>query len=640
MSTRPGYMGKISRVDLSTGAVTTIATEEYSEDFVGGRGIATKIYWDEVSPQTSAFDPGNRLVFIGGPCAGFNGLAGSRWQVCGKSPAVSAHSFTYSNLGGTWGAALKAAGFDGLVVQGRAERPVYLIISDGKVEIRGASGLWGKGSVEAREVLKGELGNALKVVAAGPAGDNMSVMANILAENDASGSGGLGAVMGSKRLKAIAVGGLGVVKAAHPERLERLLARARELLRDCPPISTREGRESFPLESDHCAWCTDECMRGVYQAKGGKRGKFICQSSAFYLELAKKYYGQTNEVPFYATRLCDDYGLHTKAISGAIAWLQRCYQAGVLTEKSVGLPLAKVGSLEFIEALTRSIAHRQGFGEVLAQGLSHAAQAVGPQAVGLLTDEITKAGDAATYGPKLYVTTGLLYATEVRQPIQQLHEISRLAMNWARWAKGMPQANLSSEAFRAIAKRFWGSEVAADFSTCEGKALAAKMIQDRQLAKESLILCDFSWPITYVEHSPDHVGDPTMESQVFSAITGRDVTEAGLYHVGDRIVNLQRSVLVREGHHGRESDTLPEACYTVPLQSERLNPDCLMPGKDGDPMSRKGAVVDRDEFQEMLGEFYELRGWDRETGLQKRATLEDLGLADVARDLTSRGLVR
>jgi aldehyde:ferredoxin oxidoreductase len=310
-----------------------------------------------------------------------------------------------------------------------------------------------------------------------------------------------------------------------------------------------------------------------------------------------------------------------------------------LTEKETGLPLDKIGSMAFLEALTRSIAFRQGFGDILAQGLPRAAEAVGNQALELLAGDVTRAGEAISYSPQAFITTGLLYAVEPRQPIQQLHELMRLSLLWVPWAEGKPHANFSSTVFRAIAKRFWGSERAADFSTYEDKALAAKIIQDRELVKDSLILCDSAWPLFYAEHPADHVGDPSLESKVCAAITGREVTEDGLYGIGERIFNLQRAVLSREGHLGRAFDRVPESSYSVPLKTERLNPNCLFPGKDGDVISRKGALFDRDKFQEMLGELYELRAWDRETGFQRKEKLEELGLDDVARDLRARDLL-
>ncbi|MBI2829975.1 MAG: hypothetical protein HYX81_02320 [Chloroflexi bacterium] len=644
MSANPGYAGKIARVDLSTGVVSHIPTESYAEAFVGGQGIAAKIYWDEVPPQVQALDPENRLIFATGPCAGFPRLSGARWVVCSKSPATTPQFFTSCNLGGSWGTELKAAGFDGLVVQGKAERPAYLLIQDGAITIADATNLWGKGSMQVREIIKGERGSAFKVVASGPAGDNIAVQAILLADGDAAGAGGLGAVMGAKKLKAIAVRGSGSIDAAHPRRLQELLDYAEVLSRGAPAVES-EGREV--VEKDHCAGCTVECNRNIYQAKDGQKGKFMCQPATMYTPWAMPYYKQANDVPFYATKLCDDYGLHTKSIAAIISWLNRCHKEGILTDNNVNLPLSKIGSLEFIQALTASIAHRQGFGELLAQGIQQAAASVGNRAVELLYDNsanitagLTKQGEMMAYQPRTFITTAIFYAMEPRQPIQQLHEVSRLSRQWLQWAKKMPQANLSSAVWRAIAKRFWGSELAVDYSTYEGKALAAKMIQDRQLARECLVLCDHQFPIYYVEHSSDHVGDPSLESKIVSAITGTERTEEELYKIGERLMNLQRAIRTREGHQGRESDVLPEGCFTIPLDKEQINPEVMLPGKNGEIISRKGTMLDKAKFHKMLGEYYKLRGWDQESGLQQKAQLEGLGLSDVAHDLSKRRLLK
>jgi aldehyde:ferredoxin oxidoreductase len=207
------------------------------------------------------------------------------------------------------------------------------------------------------------------------------------------------------------------------------------------------------------------------------------------------------------------------------------------------------------------------------------------------------------------------------------------------WAKNEEGALLSSEAFRAIAKRFWGDELAVDFSTYEGKALAAKKIQDRETAKECLILCDFLWPIMEQATSEDHVGDPTLESKIVSAVIGKEVDEKGLYEIGARVFNLQRAVLVREGGYGRDFDYPPDLCFSDPLQFDNQNPDCLMPGKDGEIISRKGAVLERKEFERMRDEYYALRQWDLDTGFQTRQFLEALNLSDVVEDLEKRGKI-
>ncbi|MCX5998549.1 MAG: hypothetical protein NTU41_02875, partial [Chloroflexi bacterium] len=269
------------------------------------------------------------------------------------------------------------------------------------------------------------------------------------------------------------------------------------------------------------------CARRVYEADDGSKGKFMCAASLFYQPWALAYYGGWNDVPFHATRLLNDYGFDSKAIDRMLSWLHACWKAGILTDEGTGIPISRMGSAEFIETLVRRIAFREGFGDVLARGMSAAAESIGPEAV----EQTRKIGYISLpqyediYGPRLMITNAMFYAMEPRIPIHQLHEIGYLMPKFASWAKGTPGATASSEVLRAIGKRFWGSELAADFSTYEGKALAARMIQDREYAKECLVVCDYLWPITDLASSPDHVGDPTLESKILSAVTGRDVDE-------------------------------------------------------------------------------------------------------------------
>ena len=303
------------------------------------------------------------------------------------------------------------------------------------------------------------------------------------------------------------------------------------------------------------------------------------------------------------------------------------------------MPLSKIGSLEFIENLVSKIALREGFGDVLAQGTQKAAEVVGDNSERFITDYMIRTGENSVYGPRLYLTPALLYALEPRLPIQHLHEISVPGMVWGMAQMGWGDSFMTSDVFRAIARRFFGSEIAVDFSTIEGKALAAVKIQDREYAKESLILCDLCWPITFSEITEDHVGDPTLESQICSAVTGRYIDEEGLYRIGERVFNLQRAILLREGRKGRPADALDEFEFTVPLKGDFGNPDCTVPGKDGQPFSRKGMVLDRQEFEKMKDEYYIIRDWDVATGLQSRKKLRDLGLDDVLPELEQRNLV-
>jgi len=633
-----GYAGKILRVDLSSGSITYVPTVNYADRFLGGRGIAAKIYWDEVSPNVKAFDPENRLIFVTGPLAGFTRLAGSRSQICGKSPATIPELFCYSNVGGSWGAELKFSGYDGTIIQGKSDKPVYLFLQDRIAEIRDASALWGKSSVETREILKGELGSSVKVLATGPAGENLVTFATVLADDDSSGSSGFGAVMGSKRLKAIAVRGSGKVVAANLERLREVTEYVHKLAKDAPmfpPIAYPP-----PKKRHACYGCIAGCGRTFSEVTNGERGKVCCQSGSFYREPAGFYYKEWTEVPFHATRLCDKYGLDTMVIEPMILWILRCTRAGILTDENTGIPISKFGSLEFIEGIIKKISLREGFGDILAQGISSAADLVGSGAKELIGDLIfPKTGQPYYYDPRMYITTGLFYAMEPRVPIQHLHEISLLMLHWLEWNSGAAHAYVSSDLTRAIAKSFWGSEIAADFSTYEGKALAAKKIQDRQYAKESLILCDHSWPIAHVKYSADHMGDPTIESKILSAVTGKVVDEEGLYRIGERVFNLQRAILAREGHRGREADSLPEFTYTTPLRFQKYNAECLLPGEGGKVITRKGAVVDRNKFEDMKDEYYNLRGWDVTSGLQTMTKLEQLELRDIAQNLAQSDLI-
>jgi aldehyde:ferredoxin oxidoreductase len=635
-----GYAGKILRVDLSSGMTSVVPTIDYADRFLGGRGIAAKIYWDEVAPEVKALEPDNRLIFMTGPLAGVSpGVGGVRWIVCGKSPVTTPEQFSYSNLGGSWGTELKFAGYDGVIVQGKSDKPVYLFIEDSTAELKDGSALWDISAVETRETIKQQLGNQTRVVAIGPAGAHMAAIATLLADNDASGSSGFGAVMGSKNLKAIAVRGRGKIATARREQLTELNRHARQLRRTSPTESLW-GERIVPEKKklDICRGCSLGCERLVYESKDGRKGKFICGQVGFYQGRAQMYYGEKDwsEIPFQAAMLANDYGVDVFAIGPMMMWLSRCHKSGILSDENTGIPLSQMGSLDFIEILLKKVSLREGFGDVLADGIVRASKLVGKGSDELITDYLSKGEQGLAYDPRYFITTGLLYAMEPRQPIQQLHEVSRPLLGWLSWMNKSEHAYLSTDVYRAIARRFWGTELAADLSTYEGKALAATRIQNRQYAKESLILCDWIWPIMSVEFSENHVGDPSLESKVLSAAIAEDMDEEGLYRIGERIVNLQRAILVREA---RDSDTIAEFHFTIPQRDDPMNPRGLAPGKDGEIFVKKGAMLDKTEFEEMKREFYHLRGWDAVSGLQTRTKLEELDLKDIADGLEERQLV-
>ncbi len=639
-----GYAGEILKVDLSDRKITKLPTANYADKYVGGRGFAVKLYWDLVPPEAKAYDPGNCFICVTGPAAGFKGIAGFRWQVCGKSALSEPEAFSYGNLGGSWGGFLKHAGYDALVVQGKSDRPVYIYIDDNRAEIRDASHVWGKSVYETSDTLKAEHGEKVSVMTTGQGGENLVSFATVFADEGASGSGGLGSVMGSKKLKAVAVTGSKWPEAAHPERLQNI---AKRLVRPAGAASLPSPWSIPGLSQPQiCYGCELGCTKDVYYDKDGRMLKSFCQATEVYQRQPREYYGEGKkamEMRLLGTKLADAYSLDTVAMQALIEWLILCRNEGILNDKYTGLPLSEAGTPEFIEMLMNKIAFRKGFGDILAQGALRAAESVGKKAIELTTKVIaTRASEKIDYDPRLFITTALLYATEPRRPIHQLHEVSFGLFSWLGRRGAGSGPTFSSEDFRRMAKKFWGSEIAADFSTYEGKALAAKKIQERQLVKESMIFCDFKFPNTIDMTSKDHTGDPTLESQIYSAITGKETSEEELYKVGERILNLQRAARLRQGWGGREGDKLLDYLHTKPLTKEDIffNPECTIPGKKGETTSRLGMVVDRVEFEKMKSEYYELRGWDVESGLPTNAKLKELGLGDVAVDLGKRGLLK
>jgi aldehyde:ferredoxin oxidoreductase len=639
-----GYAGKILIVDLSSGQTRVMPTSDYAPLFLGGRGIAAKLYWDLVPPETKALEPANCIVCASGPVAGFNGLAGGRWTICAKSAAGEPEAFTHGNLGGPWGATLKYAGYDALAITGKAEKPVYLFIHDGIVEIKNASHLWGKTTFESQETLLQELGKTVRVLTIGPAAENLVAFATALAEKGASVSGGLGSVFGSKNLKAIAVRGDNHPVAACPDKLKSIVDYIRPIR-----AGTFDGSSTWALEgitrNDFCYCCGLGCSRQSYADERNHRYKSFCQAGVFYAGAAGHFYHGWNPVQLKATQLCDAYGLDTIVMQPLIDFLLECYKEGIITEAASGLPLSKIGSLEFIEILIHQIAHRVGIGNLLAEGTLKAAANMGPVAQKIAFQHVaTRANETRDYDPRLLMNTALLYATELRRPIQQLHAVAgNLIISWTNWAQGKPGSFFSTNDLHEVARRFWGSPQAADYSTWEGKALCSKTVQDRAYAQESLVLCDIHWPmmITSPDHPAGHVGDPTLESRILSAITGQEVDDNALLHIGERIFNLQRAILLRQGWRGRQDDCLMDYYHTEPLARNAVffNPDGIMPGQSGKIISRLGCVVEKDQFEKLKNQYYRLRGWDEKTGYPSRSKLVDLKLGEVADDLSQRGLI-
>lgn len=645
-----GWTGSILRVDLPSGAFQKTPSTDFCENFIGGRLLASRIYWDEVSKNTQALHPDNLLMVMPGPLAGTQAIGCSRWVISAKSPHSYPDQYGFGNGGGFFGAALKRSGLDGLIIRGKAKALSYMLIENEQAKLNDARGLSDLETEETIAKLKEQHGSDARIVCIGPAGESQVRFAIARTEQGGTLSNGMGAVMGSKNIKAIVIKGGNKVPVAHPDKISELNRHIRFL---------RKGQnESLYLtepmilgidkgKNTPCYSCPGGCSRAFFKHTSGREEiRKTCASAFVYTSWDQLYHGEATETPFLATSLCDRFGLCTGEISNIIYWLYACFKQGVLTEDDTGLPLSKIGSLAFIETLVDRIVKKEGFGELLAQGTRRASIEKGKAAEEIALGHITPSGYVNdSYGGRVFLTNALFYATETRNPIIQLHEFSFTVLKWMLWyTTNGGMSSLHTDDLRRIAKRAWGDEKAVDFTTCEGKPRAAFMIQNRQHAKESMVACDRFYPLLDTDQRDDHMGDPTLVPQLFSAVTGKELSENDYYRLGERSFNLQRALQGREGRAGRKDDTIGEFNFTEPIETEEgmvglFNPDLEFPGPGDDIVTRKGKTMDRNDFERMKDEYYTLREWDVSTGFQKEERLKELGLTFVCDEMDKRGLL-
>jgi len=445
---------------------------------------------------------------------------------------------------------------------------------------------------------------------------------------------GFGSVMASKHLKAIAVNGSGRIAEADPEGVRLVREKLKKMTGPgyyniYSQMVPMPGTET--VKKLHCHACPQGCWRSLQRRASGLEGVRKCHMGSWYAKWDIKLNGATTDATFRAADLANDYSLCTDEILFLLLWMERCLEQGLLTEKQAELPVARMGSVEFMQEMLRKIALRQGFGAVLAQGAVRAAESLGSRSQAIVSDFLTSAGrPARTYGPKSFIMSTPVFAVEQRPAITTLHEICHPFTKWALWLKTDGKASyVSTDVLRAIAQRFWGGSQAVDFSTMEGKARAAKIIQDRQYAKECLVLCDLVWPVLDDASTADHVGDPALESRLLSAVTGLAVSEQGLSLTGERVFNLNRAIQLRDGRRGRADDTLSETYFIERDEPpadifDIYNPERLLPGKADELISHKMKAVDRRQAEELMDEYYALRGWDVRTGLLGKEALQRL----------------
>ncbi|MFC2029651.1 aldehyde ferredoxin oxidoreductase family protein [Chloroflexota bacterium] len=609
------YAGKLLRVDLTS----RVHREEEIADTVVrhvllGSGLAAKLFYDEMDPDLDPLDPGSPLYAFNGLLTGTFSPTGCRSTWCGRSPLTGI--WNEANMGGHWGAELRFAGFDGLVVTGRSEEPVYLWVRDGGVEIRSATHLWGLKHEETFEALRQETDPKAQVACIGPAGENLvrfsNVMSGGLEHARTAGRGGMGALLGSKNLKAIVVRGkdkpqygdrkefLGFVREMNAFIQENSLGLSQLGTAGGVPATEETGdlalgnwrlgswkdgaarvsgqriAESIFARHTHCFACPIGCGKTVEITEGPHAG--VHGHGPEYETLAG--FGgncQCDDLNAIAhmNLLCNQYGLDTISTSGSLAFAMEAYEKGLLTREEMGGLDLRWGNSEAMLAAIRAIAKREGIGKLLADGVRSAARRLGPEAETFAIH--VKGLEVPYHDPRAFVSMAANYATASRGACH-LETLSYWMGYGVRWDD-------------------WYDPPEYDRHDSAGKGTVAVDFQDYMSVYNPLGLCKF---IVKGKISPQRTAD------LVNAALGWDWTAEDLLATGERLVNLKRLINVRLGVTG-DDDTLPVRFLQEPRPSGTA--EGVLPDLDG-----------------MLEEYYRHRGWTAD-GIPSKERLAALGLA-------------
>jgi aldehyde:ferredoxin oxidoreductase len=616
-----GYAGSILRVNLTNGRIATEpVTEEMALRYLGGRGFAAAILYEELKPGIDPLGPENKFMLATGPLAGSLIAGGTRHITACKSPLSG--GWGEANAAGRFGPMMKAAGFDAIIVEGRAPKPVYLYVHDGGAEIRDASEIWGKFVGDARDAILAQTNPQAEAAVIGPAGENMSLFGCVLTENNrAAGRSGTGAVMGSKNLKGVAVHGTRRPVFHDPVKLAEIRKQVVELCREhpaCkafhengtpggigphnalgmyPAFNFREGvsDEIAKVEGptmtrtiltgrQACHGCPVACRRvveikeGPYLVDpryGGPEFETIgalgtCCGIYDLAAIAK------------GNELCNKYGVDTINAGLSIAWAMECFERGIFTEKDTGGLKLTWGNVEAMLTLIEQISLKKGLGALLARGLKAASAEVGQGSEHFAMQVKNMA--FPTHEPRGKVGQGLSFATSNRGACH---------------TQGMHDTNL--EAGKTSPEIGFTAKFKVSRMSKELKGEAEALAQNLRGWQDSLIMCRF----TCWDYGPT---TPAMLAEAFTAITGLPMTEQELMVVGERIFNVCRLFNVREGF-SRKDDTLP--------------------GRMGDHLPRGAtseSTITQEDLDRMLDEYYAFRGWSKD-GIPTEERLRQLGIS-------------
>lgn len=625
-----GWTGKILWVDLTDRKITTVPTSDFEpEKFIGGVGLNNKVFWELGSPKIDAFHPDSPLLISVGPLTGASGPF-NRAEVCGIAPQCYPEElFAYSGFGGKFPSELKYAGYDGIVILGKADRPVYLSIHDEDVEIKDASRVWGVDTFETQKTLMTSHPKA-SVLTIGPAGENLCRIAVILNETSgAAGQGGFGAVMGSKNLKAIVVRGTGTLKIANPDDLMALISdrkKAGEWVAGDYQTWCRypltgglirwEMENKYLKKFSGCYGCPYQCQ-GFYDMPGTGKGNQMCIECWYGWSS-----GDSSEGMWEANILSQKLGINSYELFGLMAYITRGVSTGVLQREDIGLTTIPAIDLAGTPKFGGKKAHHRFLEELLggiaegtspfSQGTGRAAEQLGPKAVALFRSFFPAHGYITHHlegvGPALH------WATDTRDPFNSAHDSTQGFGTYPDIARHFGVAG-GYMVWSATANASVASQ-----NVYKGAERETVWVQNHQCLKNSLPICEYtSAPFSFFH--PPEMDIRMFESRVLSAITGRDIDVEELWQAGERIWALRRAIMVLREDRRREDDTLSHDWF------ERLT----------GPWQTLAQPLDMRQWEAVKDRYYELRGWDVATGWPARAKLEELGMKDVADKLQSTG---
>jgi aldehyde:ferredoxin oxidoreductase len=606
------------------------------KNFIGGRGFVAKMLYDEITSCIEPFDPQNMLIIATGPLTGHFLPASGKTHFGTKSPATG--GYADSNMGGHFGPQLKYAGYDVLVIIGKADSPSYLFISDGAVEIRPAEAYWGQGSIAAEKNLKDHLGEDYQIITIGPAGENRVRFACISHDfGRQAGRTGVGAVMGSKNLKAIAVKGTQSIPVAD---LKEAYTKGKEAYRNVmakPGFKgwTPEGTAGitnwtnevgvFPTRNFQTSYAehykningkaildrlkiTDKACFGC-PTPCGKYGHTKTPSGSAYVE-GPEYetialFGgncvlKTIEDVAYANYLCDELGIDTISAGVVIGWAIECFQKGILTREEIGRDI-DFSDLETVIFLLEKIARREGIGDLLAEGVKMAAAKTGKESerFAIHVKGLEWSGYECRNAPSMM----LAYMTA---DVGAHHNRA--------WVLGHDMAGAWTNVHDLIAS---GGEVEAQPRAIVSDRSAEYVIASQHKRSLFDVLGNCRLQMMELGFEEEHY------AELYSIITGRKKTWAELLNTSERIWHLTRAFSVREiTGFGRHLDLPPARLYEDPIA-------------DG---PNQGHMLSREDINNLLNWYYEARGWNQ-NGIPTRDTLLQVGLPEVAENLEARGLL-